>query len=101
MKDDMVSRQRVRSMIASWNYHLDDLIDLFKALDEVDELPSEKIIEPLTDIEQRIFLAAISREEKVCEKVDEELTFPKAENYIDLVPVCRSIERKVKKALWG
>jgi len=55
--------------------------------------------EPLTDKEQRIFLAAIGREEKICREVDEK--YPDREPYEDnLVSVCRSIERKVKKALW-
>lgn len=56
-------------------------------------------VEPLTDTEQRIFLAAMSREEKVCKEVDEK--YPDREPYEDsLVAVCRSIERKVKGALW-
>lgn len=55
--------------------------------------------EPLTDKEQRIFLAAMGREEKVCREVDEK--YPDKEPYEDsLMSVCRSIERKVKKALW-
>lgn len=61
------------------------------------ELPSAQP-EPLTDKEQRIFLAAMGREEKVCKEVDEEYT---REPYEDsLVRVCREIERKVKKTLW-
>ena len=56
-------------------------------------------IEPLTDKEQRIFLAAMSKEEKVCKEVDEK--YPDREPYEDsLVSVCHSIERKVKRALW-
>lgn len=52
----------------------------------------------LTDKEQRIFLAAMGREEKVCEYVDELYSY--REPYEDtLVSVCRSIERKVKMAL--
>ena len=56
--------------------------------------------EPLTDIEQRIFLAAMSREEKVCKKVDDEWehAFPGVTS--NFVRICREIERKVKKALW-
>lgn len=55
--------------------------------------------EPLTDTEQRIFLAAMGREEKICREVDDK--YPDKEPYEDsLVSVCRSIERKVKKALW-
>ncbi|MBO7691066.1 MAG: hypothetical protein J6T10_00350 [Methanobrevibacter sp.] len=53
--------------------------------------------EPLTDMEQRIFLASIGREEKVCKKADEEYY---GIDDINLVRVCREIERKVKKALW-
>ena len=55
--------------------------------------------EPLTDEEQRIFLAAIGREEKICREADEK--FPYKMPYEEsMVSVCRSIERKVKKALW-
>ena len=54
--------------------------------------------EPLTDKEQRIFLAAMGREEKVCKEVDAEMT---REPYEDsLVRVCHEITRKVKGALW-
>lgn len=54
--------------------------------------------EPLTDKEQRIFLAAIGREEKVCKEVDAEMT---REPYEDsLVRTCHEIIRKVKGALW-
>lgn len=54
--------------------------------------------EPLTDKEQRIFLAAMAREEQVCKEIDMEMT---REPYEDsLVSICREIERKVKKALW-
>lgn len=51
-------------------------------------------VSPLTDEEKRIFLAAMSREEKVCKEVC------KDGDGIDLVLVCHRIERKVKKALW-
>ena len=51
-------------------------------------------IEPLTDTEQRIFYAAMGREEKICREVC------KDGDGVDLVAVCHSIERKVKKALW-
>lgn len=54
--------------------------------------------EPLTDIEQRIFLAAMAREEKVCKEIDAEWTSELEK--ISLVRVCREIERKVKKALF-
>ena len=51
--------------------------------------------EPLTDTEQRIFLASMSREEKVCKEVC------KDGEGVDLVEVCHRIERKVKKVLWS
>lgn len=54
--------------------------------------------EQLTDKEQRIFLAAMGREEEVCKQVDEECC---REPYEDsLVRVCHEIIRKVKAALW-
>ena len=56
--------------------------------------------EPLTDKEQRIFLAAMSREEKVCKQVDEEFRDCREPYEDSLVWVCHEIMRKVKKALW-
>lgn len=50
--------------------------------------------EPLTDEEQRIFLAAMGREEKVCAGVD------RNHDEDRLVRVCKEIRRKVKGALW-
>ena len=60
--------------------------------DRLERLPSAQP-EQLTDAEQRIFLKAIEREEKVCKKVDEECG-------INLVHACHEIIRKVKGALW-
>ena len=57
----------------------------------------EKNVGKLTDKEQRIFLAAMEREEKICKEIDEEWQEAYEES---LVEVCREIERKVKKALW-
>ena len=54
--------------------------------------------EPLTDKEQRIFLAAIGRERKVCKEVDDQFVHEPYE--VLLTKVCDEIERKVKKALW-
>lgn len=51
--------------------------------------------EPLTDTEKRIFLAAMTREEHVCKQVDKE--FKDGEK---LVPVCRSIKRKIINSVW-
>lgn len=66
-------------------------------VDMLEKLPSAQP-EPLTDKEQRIFLAAMGREEKVCKQVDEECC---REPYEDsLVRVCHEIIRKVKATLW-
>ena len=70
-----------------------------RAIDAVNALPSAQP-EPLTDKEQRISLAAMGREEKVCKQVDEECRDCR-EPYEDcLVRVCHEIARKVKGALW-
>lgn len=61
----------------------------------IEDLPSAQP-EALTDDEQRIFLAAMAREKKICEKVDAEWS---NENN-NLVRICNAIERKVKAALW-
>ena len=54
--------------------------------------------EPLTDREQRIFLAAMGREEKVCEEVERNRVLEAYED--SLMWICREIKRKVKGALW-
>lgn len=56
--------------------------------------------EPLTDKEQRIFLAAIEREREVCKQVDKEWRDCREPYEDSLVSVCNEIERKVKGALW-
>ena len=56
--------------------------------------------EPLTDKEQRIFLAAMGREEKVCKQVDDECRDCREPYENSLVRVCHEIIRKVKAALW-
>lgn len=55
--------------------------------------------EPLTDKEQRIFLAAMERERKVCKEVDDQYTHEPYE--VLLTKVCDEIKRKVKGALWS
>ena len=63
----------------------------------IEQLPSAQP-EPLTDKEQRIFLAAMGREEKVCEEVDRNHVRQPYED--SLIRVCKEIRRKVKGALW-
>ena len=65
---------------------------------ELEKLPSVKT-ESLTDKEQRIFLAAMAREEKVCKQVDDDWRYMDS-NVENLVRVCQEIKRKVKGALW-
>lgn len=56
--------------------------------------------ESLTDKEQRIFLAAMGREEKVCKEVDDEWRDCREPYEDSLVHICNEIRRKVKGALW-
>lgn len=65
---------------------------------ELEKLPSVKT-ESLTDKEQRIFLAAMAREEEVCKQVDDDWRDMDS-NMESLVRVCQEIKRKVKGALW-
>lgn len=56
--------------------------------------------EQLTDKEQRIFLAAMGREEKVCKQVDDECRDCREQCDDSLVRTCHEIIRKVKGVLW-
>lgn len=68
-----------------------------KVIEHLEQMPAAQP-EPLTDKEQRIFLAAMGREEKVCEEVDRNHV---REPYEDsLMRVCKEIRRKVKGVLW-
>lgn len=64
---------------------------------ELAKLPTVQS-EPLTDKEQRIFLAAMAREEKVCKEVYSD--YPQEPYEHSLLCVCQEIKRKVKGALW-
>lgn len=58
----------------------------------------------LNDAEKRIFLAAMGRECNICRETDKKVESAQGggENKdVKLVPICREIERKVKKALWS
>ena len=65
----------------------------------LNNLPSAQP-EQLTDKEQRIFLAAMGREEKVCKRVDDECRNCREPYEDSLVRTCHEITRKVKGALW-
>ena len=83
--------------------------DLFYGLANSDEEDDEDDVcdkslpsaqpEPLTDKEQRIFLAAMGREEKVCKQVDEECRDCREPYEDSLVRICHEMIRKVKAAL--
>lgn len=73
-------------------------------LKDLESLPSVHL-EPLTDAEQRIFLAAMGREEKICEEADRNYVREPYKNNLmsdkdNLMSICREIRRKVKGALW-
>lgn len=86
--DDLISRQAAIDVVKGIDSHF---VKYIEALPFVQS-------EPLTDKEQRIFLAAMEREEHVCEEVDRNYV---REPYEDsLVRVCKEIRRKVKGALW-
>lgn len=94
--DDLISRQAAIDTLDTglWGVEWDKAL----ATAMLKDLPSAQS-EPLTDKEQRIFLAAMGREEKVCKEVDEECS---REPYEDsLVRICHEITRKVKGALWN
>lgn len=57
-----------------------------------------KPLPTLTDPEQRLFLSAMTREEKVCKRIDGDKV-PDGTVRM-LVPLCQNIERKVKKVLF-
>lgn len=78
-----------------------------RAVTAIKELPQKMMVErrvqraePLTDKEQRIFLAAMGREEDVCKQVDDECRDCREPYEDSLVRTCHEIIRKVKGALW-
>jgi hypothetical protein len=76
-----------------------DIIAILKDKDGIKALPTVQP-ETLTDKEQRIFLAAMGREEKVCRQVDDECRDCREPYEDSLVRTCHEITRKVKGALW-
>ena len=111
--DDLIRRSEAIEAIENTDwYHQNDNGDMvsgasnehqawYKADDVYSALESVPSAQPeqLTDKEQRIFLAAMGKEEKVCKEVDEECS---REPYEDsLVRICHEITRKVKGALWN
>lgn len=74
-------------------------MDTKSIVDLLNDMPSAQP-EPLTDKEQRIFLAAMWREEEVCKQVDTECRDCREPYEDSLVRVYKKIRRKVKGALW-
>ena len=100
--NDYISRQAVKEiLLTEWiklfPMDLDPLLSL--AMVKIENIPSAEP-EPLTDKEQRIFLAAMGREEKVCKQVDAECRDCRKPYKDSLVRTCHEIIRKVKGALW-
>lgn len=97
---DMISRQAAIELVDWYQHEFNECDYAFGELaNELSKLPSAQP-DPLTDKEQRIFLAAMEREEKACKQVDDECRDCREPYEDSLVRVCREIERKVKGALW-
>ena len=98
--DDLISRQVAIDAVKRLSLGETDAMRLAMRIgDYLERLPSAQP-EPLTDKEQRIFLAAMGREEKVCKQVDEECRDCREAYEDSLVKTCHEIIRKVKGALW-
>lgn len=76
----------------------DGMLDELQSLFICGSVTEGKPLPTLTDSEQRLFLSAISREEKVCKSIDDDKVPDNAVRM--LVPLCKSIERKVKEVLF-
>ena len=103
MNDDLISRaaaiQWVKTECNPYGKPTLDFESGKKVIEHLEQMPSARP-EQLTDKEQRIFLAAMGREEKVCKQVDEECRDCREPYEGSLVKVCHEIIRKVKGALW-
>ena len=87
-------RANEHRQLAIW---LEELEEKRKRLKSLKRLKALKI-EPLTDKEKRIFLAAMEREKDVCKAVDAEDVIEPYED--SLLSICYAVEQKVKGALW-
>ena len=91
--NDLISRQAAVDALSQYPFE-----KVVNCVSIIEELPSAQP-EQLTDKEQRIFLAAMGREEKVCKQVDDECRDCREPYEDSLVRVCHEIIRKVKAAL--
>ena len=95
---DLISRQWLMECINEGWIKFDTEKDANIYIHLVRDIAPSAQPEPLTDEEQRIFLAAMKREEKICEAVNR--NFIREPSKVDLMNICREIKRKVKGALW-
>ena len=98
MMSDLIDRQQAINALSTITVYKGS-IPYDTAVMRIKQLPSVQP-EQLTDKEQRIFLAAMGREEKVCKQVDDECRDCREPYEDSLVRVCHEIIRKVKAALW-
>ena len=100
---DLISRQDVINEIEERQYANRTNVALMSEFNRLEgyilRLPSAEP-ELLTDKEQRIFLAAMGREEEICKQVDEECRDCREPYEDSLVRTCHEIIRKVKSTLW-
>ena len=93
--NDLISREE--AIDAIYEHEFSNWCDKDEVSTVLNDLPAAQP-EPLTDKEQRIFLAAMRREEEVCEEVDRNYV---REPYEDsLMRICKEITRKVRGSLW-
>lgn len=95
LETDTISRRAAIDIIEDALKHM-GCVDMEDIRFILGKLPSAQP-EQLTDTEQRIFLAAMAREELICLQIDKEYNDP---NSVNLVEICHEITRKVKNALW-
>lgn len=91
---DLISRQAAMDALIKWYGCEPSDIGAFENI--IEKLPSAQP-ERFTDEEQRIFLSAMAKEEKVCKHVDDVY---KDSDEDSLVRICHEITRKVKGVLW-
>jgi hypothetical protein len=94
-KKEAIDTLKLMQSQVEWEYPMDYAVAIDMAIAALSEEP-----EQLTDKEQRIFLAAMAREEKVCKQVDDECRDCREPYEDSLVRTCHEITRKVKGALW-
>ena len=95
---DFISRQWLMECIDQGWIRFDTEKDANTFIHLVRDIAPSEHPESLTDDEQRIFLAAMERERKVCKEMDDKFVHGSYE--VLLTEVCDEIKRKVTGALW-